>query len=206
MYYVGMDTESLIVDGGPITPAELVDVARNGRSVQIGDNAIDLMEASRKTVEAVVASDEAIYGINTGFGALSTTKISRDRLCDLQMNLLRSHAAGAGDPLNKDIVRGMMVLLAASLCRGHSGVRPILAQCLAGMLNAGVTPVIPSLGSVGASGDLAPLSHLALVLCGEGNATIGEKTMTGKAAMEKANILPSFHAKRKDLPSSTGHT
>ena len=199
MYYVGMDTESLIVDGGPITPAELVDVARTERSVQIGDNAIDLMEASRKTVEAVVASDEAIYGINTGFGALSTTKISRDRLCDLQMNLLRSHAAGAGDPLNKDIVRGMMVLLAASLCRGHSGVRPSLAQCLVEMLNAGVTPVIPSLGSVGASGDLAPLAHLGLVLCGEGNATLGGTTMSGKEAMKKAGITPMIPCEKEEI-------
>jgi histidine ammonia-lyase len=204
MYYVGMDTESLIVDGGPITPAELVDVARNGRPVQVGDNAIDLMEASRKTVEAVVASDEAIYGINTGFGALSTTKISRDRLCDLQMNLLRSHAAGAGDPLNKDIVRGMMVLLAASLCRGHSGVRPSLAQCLVEMLNAGVTPVIPSLGSVGASGDLAPLAHLALVICGEGNATLGGTTMSGKAAMGKAGITPIVPCEKEGLALING--
>ncbi len=199
-----MDNESLVLDGGPITPAELVDVARSGRLVTIGRNAIDLMDASRKTVEEVAKSEVATYGINTGFGALSTTKISHDRLCDLQMNLLRSHAAGAGEPLDGSIVRGMMVLLAASLCRGHSGVRSSVAQCLAEMLNAGVTPVIPSLGSVGASGDLAPLAHLALVICGEGNATVGGTTMTGKAAMSGAGITPIVPCEKEGLALING--
>ena len=199
-----MEQSVLVLDGGPITPTELVAVARTGGRVEIGGNSVDLMQASRKTVEQIVASDEPTYGINTGFGALSTTKISHDRLCDLQMNLLRSHAAGTGDALNNEIVRGMMVLLVASLCRGRSGVRPELAQCLADMLNANVTPVIPSIGSVGASGDLAPLAHLALVVCGEGNATIGKETMSGKSAMVAAGISPIVPIEKEGLALING--
>ena len=185
-----MEQEVLILDGGPLTTTQVVAVARNGMPVEIGDKAIDLMNAARSTVKKVAAAGKPIYGVNTGFGALSTTKISNDNLADLQMNLIRSHAAGVGDPLDEEIVRGMMLLLAASLCRGYSGIRTETTLRIAGMLNAGVTPVVPSRGSVGASGDLAPLAHIALVLCGEGRAVLGKKTMPGKAAMAAAGITP----------------
>ncbi|MDP6541368.1 MAG: aromatic amino acid ammonia-lyase, partial [Phycisphaerales bacterium] len=122
----------------------------------------------------------------------------------LQMNLLRSHAAGVGDPLPQDVVRGMMVILAASLSRGHSGVRNELAELLARMLNANIAPVIPSRGSVGASGDLAPLAHLALVLCGEGTATLGDKTMPGKAAIAAAGLEPIIPTVKEGLALING--
>ena len=120
------------------------------------------------------------------------------------MNLLRSHAASVGEPLDKECVRAMMLLLAASLCRGHSGVRPIIATTIVEMLNANVTPVIPSRGSVGASGDLSPLSHLALVLCGEGEATLEEKILPGKAAMTAAGIEPIVPKEKEGLALING--
>ncbi len=199
-----MEQEVLTLDGGPLSGPEVVAVARKGMHVEISPLATELMEAARATVEQVTSTDSATYGINTGFGALSTTRIDNENLTDLQMNLLRSHAAGVGEPLEGEIVRGMMVLLAANLCRGHSGVRPAVAQCIVEMLNAGVTPIVPSRGSVGASGDLAPLSHLALVLCGEGNAMLGEKIMPGKAAMAAAGITTIVPVEKEGLALING--
>jgi len=199
-----MEQEVLLVDGGPLAGPQIVAVARKKASVEISPQAIELMEVARETVIQVATSDKAIYGINTGFGALSTTRISQDKLAELQMNLLRSHAAGVGEPLAEEVVRGMMILLVASLCRGHSGVRPEVVIRLTEMLNAGVTPVVPSRGSVGASGDLAPLAHLALVLCGEGTATLGEKTMPGKAAMAAAGITPIVPVEKEGLALING--
>ena len=199
-----MEQEPLILDGGPLAGPQVVQVARKGLQVEISPLAVELMESAREIVSGKVSSDDAIYGINTGFGALSTTRIPDEKLAELQLNLLRSHAAGVGEPLDEEVVRGMMVLLAASLCRGHSGVRPVVAQSLVDMLNAGVTPIIPSRGSVGASGDLAPLAHLALVLCGEGEATLGDKTMPGKAAMAAAGITPIIPAEKEGLALING--
>jgi len=199
-----MEQELLQLDGGQLTGPQVTAVARKGTRVKIGENAIALMNAARETVENMLKSDTPTYGINTGFGALSMTSISQDQLGRLQMNIIRSHAAGVGEPLDVDIVRGMMVLLAASLCRGHSGTRPIVAETIVQMLNAGVTPKIPSRGSVGASGDLAPLAHLALVLCGEGTATLGEKEMPGKAAMAAAGITPIVPVEKEGLALING--
>jgi len=199
-----MELEVLQLDGGPLSGPQVVAVAKKHCPVEITPQAIELMESARTTVREAATSDKAIYSINTGFGALSTTRISKENLCELQMNLLRSHASGVGEPLDKEVVRGMMILLLASLCRGHSGVRPDVAICLAEMLNKDVTPVVPSRGSVGASGDLAPLAHLALVLCAEGNATLGEKTMPGKAAMAAAGISPIVPIEKEGLALING--
>jgi len=199
-----MDQEVLRLDGGPLGGSEVVGVARRRLQVTIGEKALDLMRASRATVEKIANSDDPIYGINTGFGALSTTTIHGDELTQLQINLLRSHAAGVGKPLEHEVVRGMMLILTASLCRGYSGVRPEVAHLLANMLNANITPVIPSRGSVGASGDLAPLSHLALVLCGEGTATLGEKVMPSKAAIAATGLEPIIPAAKEGLALING--
>lgn len=199
-----MEQDSLFLDGGPLAGPQVVQVARKGLQVEISPLAVELMESAREIVSQKVSSKDAVYGINTGFGALSNTRIPDEKLIELQMNILRSHAAGVGDPLEEEIVRGMMILLAASLCRGHSGVRPAVTQCIVDMLNAGVTPVIPSRGSVGASGDLAPLAHLALVMCGEGEATLGDKTMPGKAAMAAAGITPIVPAEKEGLALING--
>ena len=199
-----MDKQSLILNGSPLIGSDVVSVARKGIAVSIGDEALQRMQASRSTVEKVAASSTPTYSINTGFGAMSTTSISNEELAQLQMNLLRSHAAGVGVPLPQDVVRGMMVILAGSLCRGFSGVRPVVAELIVSLLNANVTPVIPSRGSVGASGDLAPLAHLALVLCGEGKATLGDKEMPGKAAVAAAGLKPIVPSVKEELALING--
>jgi len=138
----------------------------------------------------IFGESEVIYGVNTGFGALSDTKISRDELKQLQTNLIRSHAAGVGKPLSTEIVRATMLLRANTLAKGYSGIRLKTLETIVEMLNKGVHPIIPAKGSVGASGDLAPLSHMVLVLMGEGEAEYKGEIISGKEAMEKAGIKP----------------
>jgi histidine ammonia-lyase len=163
---------NVVLDGGPLTIDGVARVARFGALVEIAPAARAALQQSRDIVERTVGQDEPHYGINTGFGSLSRRRIPADRLQDLQRNLVRSHAAGAGDPLPDAIVRATMLALAASLCRGYSGVRVAVVDQIVALLNGGVTPVVPSIGSVGASGDLAPLAHIALVLIGEGSARV----------------------------------
>jgi len=180
----------LTLDGGPLTIEGVVQVARHDRPVRIGDEATRRIAASRSRVEACLSDGQAHYGINTGFGSLSQQRVGRDDLAQLQINLVRSHAAGVGEPLPREIVRAMLLLLAASLGRGLSGVRPVVVERLAALLNAGVTPVVPSIGSVGASGDLAPLAHAALVLMGEGRAELRGRLLSGGDALREAGIAP----------------
>lgn len=146
------------------------------------------ISAARQVIDDTLKSGSPVYGVNTGFGSLSRQRIPRDQLCVLQQNLVRSHAVGVGEPLEPELVRGMLLLLAASLARGHSGVRPVVVERLVALLNANVAPVIPSRGSVGASGDLAPLAHAALVLIGEGCAEYNGQVMTGAEALQAARI------------------
>jgi histidine ammonia-lyase len=147
---------------------DVVAVARDGVDVTLTADAIDAMAASAAIVDGLADSDEAVYGVSTGFGSLATTQIPTDRRVELQQSLIRSHAAGMGPPVEREVVRAMMVLRARSLAMGYSGARPAVAQAIVAMLNAGITPVVPEHGSLGASGDLAPLAHCALALMGEG--------------------------------------
>lgn len=181
----------VLLDDGPLTCADVDLVARHGALVHLAPGALERMRTSRAVVERALSDGEAHYGINTGFGSLARTRIAPGELRTLQSNLVRSHAAGVGDPLPPDVVRGTMLLLAASLCRGLSGVRPEVPGRIADLLNAGVTPKVPGVGSVGASGDLAPLAHIALVLLGEGEACLGESApMPGAEALRLAGITP----------------
>jgi histidine ammonia-lyase len=148
------------------------------------------MAASRAVIEQAIASGETVYGVTTGFGDLADVRISPEQTATLQRNLVRSHAAGVGEPLPEEVVRAMLLLRANALAVGLSGVRPALAELLVGMLNGGVHPVIPSRGSVGASGDLAPLAHLALVVIGEGEATVGDRRFMGRKALAAAGLEP----------------
>jgi histidine ammonia-lyase len=148
------------------------------------------MGAARDVVEAAVASGEPVYGVTTGFGQLASVRVSAADAARLQINLLRSHAVGAGPALEAEVVRGMLLLLAASLRRGHSGTRPELVELVLQLLERDVVPVVPSRGSVGSSGDLAPLAHLALVLIGEGEATVGGERMPGAQALTRAGLRP----------------
>ncbi|HEX4306936.1 MAG TPA: aromatic amino acid lyase, partial [Solirubrobacterales bacterium] len=147
---------------------EVVAVARGGAQVRIGAEAVAAMERGAAVVAAHVASDEPVYGVSTGFGALATTPIPAEKRALLQKSLVRSHAAGMGPEVETEVVRAMMVLRARSLSMGFSGVRPLVAEGIVALLNASLTPVVPEYGSLGASGDLAPLAHAALALLGEG--------------------------------------
>ena len=148
------------------------------------------MLASYRVIQRAAARSEPVYGVNTGFGKLADQRISLSDIRQLQLNLLRSHAAGVGDPLTREETRGMLLLRANVLARGYSGVRPLLVDYLLTLLNRDVLPMIPSRGSVGASGDLAPLAHLALVLIGEGEAFVGSRRVPGRAALARVGLKP----------------
>jgi histidine ammonia-lyase len=178
---------------GQLTFEILCDVTRRGRKVTLASEARDRMRGSRTAVERIAAGGQgapSVYGVNTGFGALAEVRIDPPSIRQLQLNLVRSHAAGVGDPLPTEIVRGLLLLRAAVLATGNTGVRPLLADQLCAMLDRGVHPIIPWQGSVGASGDLAPLAHLALVVIGEGEAELGGQTLPGGEAMARAGLAP----------------
>jgi len=171
----------------------LAQVARGSRRVEIGKSAAAAMSRSRAVVDAVVAGGDtapAVYGVNTGFGALAEVRISAAQVARLQQNLVRSHASGVGSPLPRDAVRGMMLLRAAVLATGRSGARAVCCERLCDLLNAGVHPQIPARGSVGASGDLAPLAHLALGMIGEGLAEYRGEWLPAAEALRRAEIAP----------------
>src|SRR5215207_4896517 len=172
------------------TLAELEAVARGAAPAPLEGPDRDRIAAGRAVVEDALGSGRVVYGVTTGFGQLSSVRIDAADAAQLQVNLLRSHAIGSGPPLDAEIVRGMLLLLASSLRRGHSGVRVEVVELLQAMLEHGVVPVIPSKGSVGSSGDLAPLAHLALVLIGEGEAFHGGERLPGADALERAGLAP----------------
>lgn len=180
----------VVLDGGVVSISQCCDVARQRARVSLGGDAIARITASRAHVESVLEAGKVHYGINTGFGSLSRQVIPDDQLGALQLNLVRSHAAGVGEPHQIETVRAAMFLAAASLSRGASGVRLELVASLAGLLNAGITPVVPAVGSVGASGDLAPLAHVGLVLVGEGFADTPSGRLGGREALERAGLKP----------------
>jgi len=194
----------VILDGGAVRAPEVVAVARHGAAVALGSEARRRLDLARAVVEGVVARGEAVYGVNTGFGDLSRVRIPSDATAVLQRNLIVSHAAGVGEPLPREVVRAMLLLLAASLARGRSGVRPVVAAYLVAFLNGGVTPVVPSKGSVGASGDLAPLAHIGLVLMGEGEATIEDEALPGRVALERIGLAPLELAAKEGLAIING--
>ncbi|HWM87432.1 MAG TPA: histidine ammonia-lyase [Kofleriaceae bacterium] len=183
----------VVLGEAPLTLDRIAAVARRGAAVTIASSARARMAESRAVIESVLvggAAAPAVYGVNTGFGALAEVRISPDEIRALQRNLVRSHSAGVGSPLPRDAVRAMMLLRAAVLTRGQSGARPEVAELLCRMLAAGVHPVIPSRGSVGASGDLAPLAHLALGMIGEGEAELDGQVLPSAEALARAGMAP----------------
>ncbi|MBV0901520.1 histidine ammonia-lyase [Haloarcula salina] len=183
-------TAEVVLDGESLSPADVVAVARDDATVAIADAAREEIRASRERVESVLGSGEAVYGVNTGFGDLVDERIPADELEALQANLLRSHAAGVGRELTREEVRAATVARANTLAKGYSGVREAVVDLLVAMLNAGVTPVVPSRGSLGASGDLAPLAHLSLVCIGEGEADVDGERLDGADALAAAGLEP----------------
>src|SRR5947209_6558547 len=185
----------IVLDGESLTIDHLLAIADGGEPIALSDAARRRVQASRDVVERRARSDQPAYGINTGFGSFADVKIAPDALERLQLNLLRSHAAGVGDPLPPRTVRATMALRANVLAKGFSGISVETLDALIAMLNAGVHPYVPSRGSVGASGDLAPLAHLALVLIGEGEAlqspvTSLQPPAPGREALRRAGLHP----------------
>lgn len=182
--------ESVRLDGRSLTPEAVAAVAHDGATVSLDETAREALQLSRARIETVLASGEAIYGVTTGFGRLVEERIDAEDREALQRNLLRSHAAAVDNPLPEPVVRAMLVTRANALTKGFSGVRPVVVDHLIALVNAGVHPVVPRRGSLGASGDLAPLAHLSLVLIGEGEAVIDGETLDGAAALEHAGLEP----------------
>jgi histidine ammonia-lyase len=178
------------IDGESLTLEDFGRVVLGGVPCRLGDAARERVAAGRRVVEAVLATDQAVYGLNTGFGDLARVRIPRDRLATLQERLVKSHAAGVGEPLPDAAVRGMLLLRANTLARGHSGVRPAVVERLLELLARDLLPVVPSRGSVGASGDLAPLAHLALPLLGYGRVRRDGREEPAAGALAAAGLEP----------------
>jgi histidine ammonia-lyase len=201
---------SVTLDGHSLSIAEVVAVARGNVPVALDPKALAAVRESRRAVEAAAERGQTIYGVNTGFGKLAHVRIPPEQARQLQLNLIRSHASGVGEPLAQDAVRAMMLLRANVLTRGTSGVRPVVPELLVEMLNRKIHPTVPSQGSVGASGDLAPLSHLALAMIGEGDVRVpnpitleakeglafvnGTQAQTGLAALLVTDAWTLWHA------------
>jgi histidine ammonia-lyase len=179
---------NILLNGNDLTFDQLYRITLHGDAVSLSPTAVERMNSSRSVVDHLVASGATAYGINTGFGKLASVRISPEQVRTLQVNLVRSHCCGVGAPLGEAETRAMMLLRANALAKGLSGVRPVVVETLCAMLNARVHPVIPSQGSVGASGDLAPLAHLAHVVIGEGRAAYKGEILEGSEAMRRAGI------------------
>ena len=197
-------TESVIVDGSSLTIQRLVCVARLRQRVELAEESIHRIEKSRSALEQLVREGKTIYGVTTGFGALSNTLITSEQASELQVNLLRSHACGVGENLQTDVVRGLMLLRLNTLAKGFSGVRLVVPQLIQRFLNEGIHPVIPSRGSVGASGDLAPLSHMALTLIGEGFVEFRGELSPASEALKKTGLAPLSLSMKEGLALNNG--
>ena len=198
-------TQHLEIFGDRLRLEDIEKVARGEvAEVKLAAEARARVEAARAFVDRIVRERRVVYGITTGFGALAHVVIPPDRIRELQANLIRSHASGVGAPLPVDEVRAITLLRANVLALGHSGVRPAVIDLLLELLNRGVHPVIPERGSVGASGDLAPLSHLALVLMGEGEAYFGGERLPGGEALRRAGLEPITLEAKEGLALNNG--
>ncbi|GII25526.1 histidine ammonia-lyase [Planosporangium mesophilum] len=196
---------TVIVQPTGITPADVLAVSRGGARVEISDAAMEAMRTSRALVDDIERAGRPVYGVSTGFGALANTSIAPERRAELQHALIRSHAAGIGAPMPAEVVRAMILLRVRSLALGRSGVRPDVARALVDLLNAGITPWVPEHGSLGASGDLAPLAHCALVAMGEGWVLGKDGARVGAAeALHAAGLRPIELAAKEGLALING--
>jgi histidine ammonia-lyase len=198
------EKDVLYVGDQPLTIDDVVKVSRYRAQIALHPNSIAKMQQSRAYVEQLLQSKKAVYGLTTGFGKFSSTYISSEDAKELQLNLIRSHACGVGPPFPEETVRAMMLLRISALALGYSGVRHETVQTMVDMLNKEVIPVIPEQGSLGASGDLAPLSHLSLVLIGEGEAWHRGERIPGDQAMQAAGIAPMELAEKEGLALING--
>jgi len=196
---------TVIVSTGPLRPADVVAIARHGARVELSPEAETEIVASRKVIEALADDDQPHYGVSTGFGALATKHIPAERRAQLQRSLVRSHAAGSGPAVETEVVRALMLLRLSTLATGRTGVRLATARTYAAMLNAGITPVVREYGSLGCSGDLAPLAHCALAAMGEGTVRVGRGAETpAREALAAAGIVPVVLAEKEGLALING--
>ena len=191
---------SVFIDGESLTVEDVIAVSRYGAQVETTQKAREKVKKSRRVLEEFVKKKKVVYGVTTGFGAFGSVVIPSERIKELQSNLIRSHSAGVGKPLEKDVTRALMLLRANTLAKGNSGIKLETLETLVQMINKGVHPLIPEKGSVSASGDLAPLSHMTLVLMGEGEAEFEGKMTNGQEAMRKAGITPVRLGSKMELP------
>ena len=195
----------VVVGVGPMTPAEVVAVARGGAAVELSEEALAAMARSRAVVDALAAGAEPAYGVSTGFGALATRHIPAEMRAQLQRSLVRSHAAGSGPEVETEVTRALMVLRLSTLATGRTGIRPATAELLAGLLTHRITPVVHEHGSLGCSGDLAPLSSCALALMGEGEVRDADGTLRPAAeALAAAGLAPVELAAKEGLALING--
>jgi len=201
---IGSTMGKLTLKPGAIAPADLRRIARSTDTVALADGWREPVERSLAAVKKRLAGGESLYGINTGFGKLAKTRISDEDLAKLQLYLVRSHAAGVGAPLPDSAVRLVLVLKAASLARGFSGVRPVIIEQLLAFANANLLPLVPGQGSVGASGDLAPLAHLTLALMGEGRVRVNGQEQDAAPALKAAGLAPLVLGPKEGLALLNG--
>src|SRR4051795_10369479 len=196
---------TVVVGSGPLTPDDVVRVARNGAGVRLGDDALAALTESRKVVDALAGDPVPHYGISTGFGALATTHIPPDRRAHLQRSLIRSHAAGSGPEVEREVVRALMLLRLSTLATGRTGARSTTARAYAALLDTGLTPVVREYGSLGCSGGLAPLAHVALALTGGGGVRDADEVLRPAAdALRDAGIEPVVLAEKEGLALVNG--
>jgi histidine ammonia-lyase len=195
----------IAVGTGPLSEAEVVDVARHGAGVTLTDEAQQAIESSRTVVEGLAADRDPHYGISTGFGALATKHIPPEQRAQLQRSLVRSHAAGSGAEVEREVVRAMMLLRLSTLATGHTGIRPETAAALCALIDTGLTPVVPEFGSLGCSGDLAPLAHVAVVLMGEGTVRDADgRALPAAQALADAGVQPVALREKEGLALING--
>ena len=195
-------THTVSLGTGPVSFADLVAVTRGGAGVTLDDGARVAVERARAVVDELAAAPTPAYGISTGFGALATRHIPTEMRAQLQRSLVRSHAAGSGPEVEREVIRGLMLLRLSTLTTGHTGVRPGTAQLLADLITHGITPVVREYGSLGCSGDLAPLSHCALALMGEGEVRDADGTLMPAAEALAAAGLDAGRAGRQGGPGA----
>ncbi|WP_236240256.1 histidine ammonia-lyase [Streptomyces sp. CC228A] len=193
-----MDMHTVVVGTSGTTAADVIAVARGNARVELSQEAVDALAHAREIVDALAAKPEPVYGVSTGFGALATRHIGHDLRGRLQRNIVRSHAAGLGPRVEREVVRALMFLRLKTVASGHTGVRPEVARTMAAVLNAGITPVVHEYGSLGCSGDLAPLSHCALALMGEGDAEGPDGTVRPAAELLAAHGITPVELREKE--------
>ncbi|HZJ29567.1 MAG TPA: aromatic amino acid lyase, partial [Solirubrobacterales bacterium] len=200
-----ISTASVTVGAGPVSFADVVAVARHEAPIRLDPAALEGVAATRRIIDALAVEVDPHYGISTGFGALATTFITADRRAQLQASLVRSHAAGSGPEVEREVVRALMLLRLSTLMTGRTGVRPVTAETYAALLNAGITPIVREYGSLGCSGDLAPLAHCALAIMGEGEVRdAAGMWQNGGDALRAAGIEPVVLAEKEGLALING--